>query len=74
MNLRAKEIIDDILKLNRADLKELRRRKWQAFVARMHHDNLDFDTMFTQIVAESGLPTEDMEFLGMYTSQQYKNV
>lgn len=74
VNTRAQQIIDDILKLNRADLKELRRRKWQAFVARMHHDNLDFDTMFMQVVAESGLPEEDMEFLGMYTNQLFKNV
>ena len=74
MNSRAQQIIDDSLKLNRADLKELRRRKWQAFVARMHHDNLDFDTMFMQIVAEYSLPAEDMEFLGMYTNQRFKEL
>lgn len=73
-NVRAQRIIDDILKLNREDLKELRRRKWHAFVNRMHDANVDFDTMFARVVAESGLPAEDMEFLGMYTNQRYENV
>ncbi len=74
VNLRAQQIIDDILKLNREDLKELRRRKWQAFVSRMHHDNVDFDTLFTQVVAELGISVADVDFLGMYTNQRFKNV
>ncbi len=73
-NVQAQQIINNILKLNRDDLKELRRRHWQAFVNRMHNSQVDFDTMFRQKVAESGLAAEDVEFVGMYVNQKYKNM
>ena len=65
----------DYIDLNRNDLKERRRRAFNAFNINRKRQNLSYDEMLKQEKQDAindGRKPESIEFLGMYENQKYK--
>lgn len=61
--------------LNRRDLLELRRRKYNKFIREMYRQGISFDEKLMQNIQDEiaeGRTAESIEFLGMFQNQKYK--
>lgn len=64
-----------LLELNRKDLLELRKRKYNKFITEMERQHLSFDDKLQQDINDEiseGRSEENIEFLGMFKNQKYK--
>lgn len=64
-----------LIGLNRKDLLELRKRKYNKFIREMNRQGISFDEKLQQDIHDEfseGRTEESIEFLGMFKNQKYK--